>query len=269
VNAFAANTTLDKVRDLQDKLYQAAKRSPTRRFHALYDKVHRRDFLWRAWVDVARNGGAPGVDGVSIAHIEEGGVGGVRAFLDELASELEDGTYRPLPVRRVTIPKAGGGERNLGVPAIRDRVVQAAAKLVLEPIYEADFLDCSFGFRPGRSAHQALEVIREEVNRGRVWVVDADIASFFDSIRPDVLRSALEERISDRRVLGLLMGWLRSGVWTGKSLIHPESGTPQGGVMTPPTQWITGAQKGVVSHGDRVADYDALWPDEDFFDHAA
>jgi RNA-directed DNA polymerase len=112
-------------------------------------------------------------------------------------------------------------------------VAQAAAKLVLEPIFEADFLDCSFGFRPGRSAHQALEVIRQEVNRGRVWVVDADIASFFDSIRPDVLRSALEERISDHRVLGLLMGWLRSGVWTGTSLLHPESGVPQGGVISP------------------------------------
>jgi RNA-directed DNA polymerase len=233
VNAFAANATDDKVRDLQDKLYQAAKRSPTRRFHALYDKVHRRDFLWRAWVGVARKGGAPGVDGVTIAQIEQGGVDGVRAFLDTLASEFEDGTYRPLPVRRVTIPKSGGGERNLGVPAIRDRVAQAAAKLVLEPIFEADFLDCSFGFRPGRSAHQALEVIRTEVNRGRVWVVDADIASFFDSIRPEVLRAVLEERISDRRVLGLLMGWLRAGVWTGTSLIHPESGTPQGGVISP------------------------------------
>jgi RNA-directed DNA polymerase len=233
VNAFSANTTLDKVADLQSKLYEAAKQSPTRRFHALYDKVHRSDLLWRAWVGVARKGGAAGVDGVSIAQIEEGGVEGVRAFLDELAHELKDGTYRPLPVRRVTIPKSDGGERHLGVPAIRDRVVQAAAKLVLEPIFEADFLDCSFGFRPGRSAHQALDVIREEVNRGRVWVVDADIASFFDSIRPEVLRGGLEERISDRRLLGLLMGWLRSGVWTGETLIHPETGTPQGGVISP------------------------------------
>src|SRR5437016_2114162 len=176
-----ANGARDKVQELQTKLYQAAKRSPTRRFHALYDKVHRWDFLCKAWVDVASNYGAPGVDGVSIAQIEEGGDEGIRAFLEDLASELEDGTYRPLPVRRVTIPKNDGGERNLGVPAIRDRVVQAALKAVLEPIFEADFLDCSFGFRPGRSAHQALEVIREEVNRGRVWIVDADIASFFDS----------------------------------------------------------------------------------------
>ena len=173
---------------------------------------------------VARNNGAPGVDGVSIADIEEGGIEGVRAFLDELAAELKAGTYRPLPVRRVTIPKSGGGERHLGVPAIRDRVVQAATKAVLGSILEADFLDCSFGFRPGRSAHQALEVIRTEVNRGRVWVVDADIASFFDSIRPEVLRQALEERVSDGRVLALIMEWMRSGVWTGEALLHPETG---------------------------------------------
>ena len=228
-----ANGTQDKVQELQTKLYQAAKRSPTRRFHALYDKVHRWDFLCKAWVDVASNDGAPGVDGVSIAQIEGGGDEGIRAFLEDLASELEDGTYRPAPVRRVTIPKADGGERNLGVPAIADRVVQAALKAVLDPIYEADFLDCSFGFRPGRSAHQALEVIREEVNRGRVWIVDADIASFFDSIRPEVLRTALEERISDRRVLGLIMGWLRAGVMAGETLLHPEAGTPQGGVASP------------------------------------
>ena len=228
-----ANSAPVKVQELQIKLYQAAKQSPTRRFHALYDKIHREDFLWAAWVSVARNNGAPGVDGVSIASIEEGGIGAVKAFLDGLAAELKNGIYRPLPVRRVTIPKAGGGERNLGVPAIRDRVVQAATKAVLEPIFEADFLDCSFGFRPGRSTHMALEVIRAEVNRGRVWVVDADIASFFDSIRPEGLRQALEERISDRRVLGLILGWLRAGVWTGETLIHPESGTPQGGVISP------------------------------------
>ncbi|MGH9092548.1 MAG: group II intron reverse transcriptase/maturase, partial [Acidimicrobiales bacterium] len=165
-----------------------------------------------------------------IEDIEERGV---EQFLDELAIELVDGTYRPLPVRRVSIPKPTGGERHLGVPAIRDRVIQASAKLVLEPIYEADFLDCSYGFRPGRSAHDALDAIRAGVNRGRVFVVDADIASFFDSIRAEVLRDALEERISDRKMLQLLMGWLRAGVWTGTQLIHPESGTPQGGVISP------------------------------------
>jgi RNA-directed DNA polymerase len=228
-----ANGTENKVRELQTKLYQAAKSSPTRRFHALFDKVHRPDVLWRAWVDVARNGGAPGVDGVSIAHIEERGSEGVWELLDTLAAELKDGTYRPLPVRRVTIPKSSGGERHLGVPTIRDRVVQAATRAVIEPIYEADFLDCSYGFRPGRSAHQALDAIKTEVNRGRMWVVDADIASFFDSIRPEVLRAALEERLSDRRVLKLIMGWLGSGVMAGDTLLHPDTGTPQGGVISP------------------------------------
>jgi RNA-directed DNA polymerase len=240
------------VGELQNKLYQATKQSPTRRFHARYDKIHRADFLWAAWVAVARNNGAPGVDGVSIAQIEEGGIEGIKSFLDGLATELKDGTYRPRPVRRVTIPKAGGGERNLGVPPVRDRVVQAATKAVLEPIFEADFLDCSFGFRPGRSTHMALEFIRGEVNRGRVWVVDADIASFFDSIRPEVLRQSLEERISDRRVLGLIMGWLRSGVWTGETLIHPESGTPQGGLCkalhNPPYE-----QRWVMRSGGRLS----------------
>lgn len=225
-----ANDTLDKVRELQHKLYWAAKQSPSRRFHALYDKVHRMDVLWRAWQEVAANGGAPGVDGVSIAQVEEQGAG---QLLGMLRAELEAGTYRPLPVRRVTIPKSSGGERHLGVPAVRDRVVQAAAKVVCEPVFEADFLDCSYGFRPRRSAHQALDVIRAEVNRGRTWVVDADIASFFDSIPPRVLRSALEERISDRRMLALLMGWLRAGVWTGQALIRPETGTAQGGVISP------------------------------------
>src|SRR6266536_3515739 len=179
--------------------------------------------LERAWEEVRRNRGAPGVDGVTIAQVERQGVEG---FLDELAVQLQDGTYRPLPVRRVTIPKPQGGERNLGVPAVRDRVVQAAAKAVLEPIFEADFLDCSFGFRPGRSAHQALEAIRVEVNRGRCWVVDADIASFFDSIRPEVLGAALAERVSDRRMRKLIMGWLKAGVLAGETLLHPRAGKP-------------------------------------------
>src|SRR5664280_2275711 len=225
-----ANDTRDRTRELQHKLYRAAKESPTRRFHALYDKVHRADVLGRAWSEVAANGGAPGVDGVSITQVQEQGV---EDFLDTLRVELETGCYRPLPVRRVTIPKASGGTRNLGVPAVRDRVVQAAAKLVCEPIFEADFLDCSYGFRPKRSAQQALEAIRVGVNGGRTWVVDADIASFFDSIPREVLRSALAERISDRRMMKLLMGWLRAGVWTGETLLHPQTGTAQGGVISP------------------------------------
>jgi RNA-directed DNA polymerase len=226
-----ANNAHDKTHELQRKLYQAAKRSPTRRFHALYDRIYRRDFLQRAWNEVRANQGAPGVDGVSISDIEEQGVEG---FLDNLERQLQDGSYRPFPVRRVTIPKRnGGGRRHLGVPAVRDRVVQAATKAVLEPIFEADFLDCSYGFRPGRSAHQALDAIRTEVNRGRVWVVDADIANCFDSIRKEVLLDALRERISDRRVLRLIVGWLKAGVLAEGALLNPETGTPQGGVLSP------------------------------------
>src|SRR6266511_2543441 len=200
VNAPVANDTLDTTRELQLKLYRAAKRSPARRFHALYDKVYRSDILERAWEEVRGNRGAPGVDGVTIAQVESQGVEG---FLDELAVQLQDGTYRPLPVRRVTIPKPQGGERNLGVPAVRDRVVQA------------------------------VEAIRVEVNRGRCWVVDADIASFFDSIRPEVLGAALAERVSDRRMRKLIMGWLKAGVLAGETLLHPQAGTPQGGVASP------------------------------------
>jgi RNA-directed DNA polymerase len=225
------NNAQDKTQELQNKLYRAAKRSPTRRFHALYDRIYRRDFLERAWKEVRRNQGAPGVDGITIQDIEEQGV---ENFLDDLHAELRDGSYRPLPVRRVTIPKRnGGGQRPLGVPAVRDRVVQAATAAVLRPIFEADFLDCSYGFRPGRSAHQALDAIRTEVNKGRVWVVDADIANCFDSIPKEVLLDALRERISDRRVLRLIMGWLKAGVFADGALLHPETGTPQGGVLSP------------------------------------
>jgi RNA-directed DNA polymerase len=226
-----ANNAHDKTQELQNKLYRAAKRSPNRRFHALYDRIYRRDLLERAWSEVRANQGAPGVDGVTIQDIEEQGV---EVFLDDLAQQLQDGNYRPRPVRRVTIPKRnGGGQRHLGVPVVRDRVVQAATKAVLEPIFEADFLDCSYGFRPGRSAHQALDAVQKEVNKGRVWVVDADIANCFDSIGREVLLDALRERISDRRVLRLIVGWLKAGVLADRVLLHPESGTPQGGVLSP------------------------------------
>src|SRR5918996_933684 len=174
---------VDKVRALQRVLYRSAKQNPTRRFHALYDKVARSDILWRAWVDVATNAGAPGVDGVSIDAIAAEGVAGVRAFLDVLAAELRAKTYRPQPLWRVHIPKPGkpGETRPLGIPTVRDRVVMAAAKLVLEPVFEADFAPCSFGFRPKRSAHDAIEAIRVEANRGRDWVLDADIKACFDA----------------------------------------------------------------------------------------
>lgn len=226
-----ANDAQDKVRDFQIKLYLAAKRSPTRRFHALYDKVHRRDVLERAWREVEENHGAAGVDGVSIEAIQEGGV---EAWLEELGNELREGRYQPLPVRRVSIPKSSGkGTRNLGIPAVRDRVVAAAVKVVIEPIFEADFLECSWGFRPKRSTHQALDRIRGGIRRVNCWVVDADIRSFFDEIPRGKLVEALRERVSDRRVIELIQSWLRAGVLVGGSVLHPETGTPQGGVASP------------------------------------
>jgi RNA-directed DNA polymerase len=221
---------LDPVRALQHKLYRAAKQCRSRRFHALFDKVHRKDVLWAAWSEVARNGGAPGVDGVTIGSIEQAGVG---CFLDELHAELVEGRYRPLPVRRVTIPKRAGGERHLGVPCVRDRVVQAAWKLVVEPVFEAGFADVSFGFRPRRSAYQARERIRAGLRQGRRWVVDADIKGFFDHLEHGLLAATLRERVSDRRVMNLVAGWLRVGVLAGEQLLHPEAGTPQGGVASP------------------------------------
>jgi RNA-directed DNA polymerase len=170
---------LDKVRALQRVLYRSAKQQPNRRFHALYDKVARGDILWWAWDEVRANRGAPGVDGVTIERVE---ASGVASFLQELAAALKAGTYRPAPLRRVHIPKPGqpGKTRPLGIPCVRDRVAMTAAKLVLEPIFEADFLSSSYGFRPKRSAHQALEAIRVEANRGAEWVLDADVRDCLD-----------------------------------------------------------------------------------------
>src|SRR6266536_2771462 len=226
-----ANDTPDSVRVLQRKLYRAARQSRSRRFHALYDKVYRRDVLERAFDEVARNGGAAGVDGQTIDEIRQQGVD---AFLSVLEAELREDAYRPLPVRRVAIPKASGGERTLGIPAVRDRVVQAAVKIAIEPIFEADFLDCSLGFRPKRSARQARERIRTHIQRERRHVVvDADIEGFFDNLERGILLRLLRERISDRRVLALIDRWLRAGVFADGALLHPDTGTPQGGVISP------------------------------------
>jgi RNA-directed DNA polymerase len=221
----------DKVRELQVKLYLAAKRSPERRFHALWDRIHRRDVLQRAWQQVRANRGSGGVDRITIAQIEERGV---EVFLDELQAELEAERYRPGPARRVFIPKPGRSEqRPLGIPRIKDRVAQTAVKIVLEPIFEADFRDCSFGFRPKRSAHDALDAIKREVMRGRRWVVDADIRGFFDALDPEILDSLLRERVSDRRVLKVLRSWMRAGVLEGGTLLRPEVGSPQGSPISP------------------------------------
>jgi len=222
---------MDSVRALQHALYRSAKADPGRRFHALRDKVYRRDVLWRAWVAVRRNDGAPGVDGTTLAEVEEYGVD---RLLEELAEDLRNGRWRPLPARRVLIPKPGTSERRpLSIPAVRDRIVQVAVKIVLEPIFEADFLPCSFGFRPKRSAHDALQVLIDESWRGLRWVVETDIANCFTAIPHEALIRAVEERISDRGILRLLRAMLRAGVMQDATVRREVSGTPQGGPASP------------------------------------
>jgi group II intron reverse transcriptase/maturase len=222
----------DKVRDLQRTLYRAAKADPGRRFHALYDKVYRRDVLERAWVLVRANRGAAGIDRQTIAAVE---AYGIARLLDELAADLKEGRWRPLPARRVFIPKPGRPteQRPLSIPAVRDRVVQAAAKIVIEPIFEADMLECSYGFRPRRSAHDALQVLIDEAWRGKRWVAESDIADCFEAIPHSGLMSAIEERICDRHVLKLLRAMLRAGVMQDGAVTRSAAGTPQGGVLSP------------------------------------
>jgi RNA-directed DNA polymerase len=221
----------DPVRALQHALYRAAKADPGRRFHALMDKVFRRDVLWRAWAMVRKNDGAPGTGKITLDAVEEYGI---ERLLGELSGELRERRYRPLPARRVLIPKPGTDEkRPLSIPAVRDRIVRAALKIVPGPVFEAGFLPCSFGFRPRRSAHDALQVPVEECARGRRWVVETDIASCFSAIPHGKLMEAVEERICDQPVLKLLRAMLRAGVMDGGQVRREAAGTPQGGVISP------------------------------------
>ena len=221
----------DQVRELQRTLYRAAKADPGRRFHALYDKVSRRDVLERAWELVRANKGAAGIDQQTIADVERYGIA---KLLDELAADLREGRWRPLPARRVFIPKPGREElRPLSIPAVRDRVVQTAVKLVIEPVFEADFLPCSFGFRPKRSQHDALQVLIDQSWKGRRWVLESDIANCFEAIPHSGLLAAVEERVSDRNLLKLLRAMLRAGVMADGAFHRDVTGTPQGGVISP------------------------------------
>jgi RNA-directed DNA polymerase len=224
----------NKVSDLQTKLSHAAKQSLDRRFGALYDKIYREDVIREAWKRVKANNGAPGVDKQDFEYIEQ--VIGVEQFLSEVRERLKSERYRPQPVLRCYIEKPGKPEkRPLGIPVIVDRVCQMATKLVIEPIFEANFLNCSHGFRPGRSAHDAIRIIDRAITfKGTHIVVDADITGFFDAIRQDILLKLVERRIADPRVLRLLRMWLEAGVMEEGRYIETNGlGTPQGGVISP------------------------------------
>ncbi|MBS4534379.1 group II intron reverse transcriptase/maturase [Clostridium sp. D2Q-14] len=230
MNVVRTNNTKDKVRELQIKLYLTAKASKTRRFHALYDKIYRMDILEKAWKNVKVNKGSAGIDEVTIKEIEEIGIDNI---LKEIQEELKIKSYRSKPVLRVEIPKSNGKMRPLGVPTVKDRIIQASTKIVIEPIFEANFKECSYGFRPKRNQHMALETIRKACNNKGIWVLDADIKGCFDNINHEKLMKLIERRISDRRMLKLINKWLKAGIMKDGIIEANEIGSPQGGVISP------------------------------------
>lgn len=224
-----ANNTIEKVRQLQRNLYRSAKKG-RRRYHAIYDKVYREDVLKEAWKRVRANKGAGGIDEVTITDVESYGI---EKFLAEIRDTLMKGRYKAPPVKRVFIAKADGKQRPLGIPTVKDRVVQMAVKLMIEPLFEADFKDNSYGFRPKRSAKMALEEVRKACNNKGYYVIDADIKSYFDHINHEKLMLLIEQRISDRRILKLIRNWLTAGVLNEGILEESTIGSAQGGVISP------------------------------------
>ncbi len=227
----------EKIRELQRKLYRKAKQESGFRFYLLYDKVYRQDILDHAYHLVRANKGAPGVDGVTFESLEES-EGGAQRYLEEIAGELRKKAYKPMAVRRVCIPKADGGRRPLGIPTIKDRVVQMAVKIVIEPIFEADFQENSYGFRPKRDAHQAMDDISLHLRMGKFQVIDADIAKYFDTIPHGKLLGLVAKRIVDKNILSLIRMWLKAPVVEEgedgkKRYTGNDQGTPQGGVISP------------------------------------
>ncbi len=230
MNVLKTNNTKDKVRQLQRKLYQSAKRNSVRRFHAVFDKVYRKDILIQAWKQVKSNKGSAGIDEQTIFDVE---CYGVEKLILEIQKELKEGNYEPPIIRRAYIPKRNGKERPLGIPTVRDRVIQTAAKIVLEPIFDADFKDNSYGFRPKRNQHQALEVIKKACNNKGNYVLDADIKGYFENINHNKLLMLIEKRICDRRMIKLIKKWLKVGVVENGVVTPSEAGCPQGSAISP------------------------------------
>lgn len=229
--------TPEKIRELQRKLYRKAKQEREYRFYLLYDKVYRMDILNHAYRLVKANQGAPGIDGETFERIEER-EGGAEKYLEGIAGELKRREYRAQAIRRVYIPKTSGGKRPLGIPVIKDRVVETAVKIVIEPIFEADFQDNSYGFRPKRRAHQAVEDVRKHLFEGKIQVIDADISKYFDTISHDKLLQLVAKRIVDKDILRLIKMWLKSPIVeeredSKREYKRNDKGTPQGGVISP------------------------------------